>query len=447
VKFHSPSSVLGAVLALAAALLLASCGGGGASGNPDVTGALQISPTGGTIYAGVPYTINVQGGRTPYTLTSSEPGLVPVPASIDGHSFTVVANNPGVIDIGLQPGQLPVRSVFFTVRSGDGQVVVTGTGATGFQVGQNFLTGYGITFSPITCPIGNAAGSTTAPDACAGGQSVVRMSATFNGNLAGDRQFQFQVLKGHFQFVFPQTGVLGNTVTTVSDHSGNVQVILQADSGIATEIAVLRVIDLATGVYDDHAFVIQGAGGTGTLTLVPPSITLTGNLTTDCGNGTSNVLVFDGTPPYTAISTNPQQIILQNTSSTAQPGIFTVTVNATPPPCPTGNIVITDSAGVHATETVTSSPGSGKAPTPAAFTVAPTDLSLGCGESGSVSVVGGTGSYTTATGSTNVTAVVSGNTVTITRLNSGNTSGSTPVSITDGANVGVVTVTNTLTCP
>lgn len=444
-KFQSLRSVLGGLLALATSLLLVSCGGGGAAGNPAVTGVLQISPTGGTIYAGIPYTIQVNGGRTPYLLTSSEAALVPVPSQIDGHSFTIVANNPGVIDIGLQPGQLPVRSVFFTVRSGDGQVAVTGTGATGFQVGQNFLTGYGISFSPLTCPLPKPP---TNVQVCAGGETAVQMSATFNGNLAGDRQFTFQVLKGHYQFVFPQGGIAGNTVTTVSDHSGNVLVTLQANSGIPTEIGVLRVIDTATGVYDDHAFIISGAGGNGTLTAVPTSVTFTGNLTTDCGAGQATILAFDGVPPYSAATTSPQ-VRLVNTTSPNQPGSFTVNVAGGAPPCPTGTVAITDSVGSHVTVDVTSAPGAGKAPAPPDFNVAPTAITLGCGQSGSVSVVGGTGSYSTSTSTPNITAVVNGNTVTITRLNTGtNPTADSQVNVTDGANIGTVTVTvPQLTCP
>src|SRR5262249_13467460 len=98
VKFRSPSSVLGALLALVAALFLGSCGGGGAQGNPNVTGAVTITPSAGTIYAGIPFSFQITGGRTPYFLTSSEPGLLPVPSSINGHDLTVVGANPGVID-------------------------------------------------------------------------------------------------------------------------------------------------------------------------------------------------------------------------------------------------------------------------------------------------------------------------------------------------------------
>jgi len=104
VKFHSPSTVLGAALALVAALFLTSCGGGGAAGNPDVSGVLTMQPSAGTVYAGIPFTFQVQGGRPPYTINSSEQTLLAVPSRIDGHSFTVVANNPGVARVAF--GQL-----------------------------------------------------------------------------------------------------------------------------------------------------------------------------------------------------------------------------------------------------------------------------------------------------------------------------------------------------
>jgi len=37
-----------------------------------------------------------RGGRTPYSVTSSDPTLLPVPPIVNGHSFQVVPNNPGV---------------------------------------------------------------------------------------------------------------------------------------------------------------------------------------------------------------------------------------------------------------------------------------------------------------------------------------------------------------
>ncbi|HET7547977.1 MAG TPA: hypothetical protein VFJ86_09415, partial [Usitatibacter sp.] len=179
-KLPSLRSLAGGFLALLSSLLLTSCGGGGAAGNPTAPGgAVQINPATATIYAGVPFPFTIVGGRRPYQLTSSEPNVLPVPSSVDGNSFTLLGNNPGVIDAGLQPGDLPVRTVNLTARSGDGQTVTVPV-----KVAQNFLTGYGAVFSPSACPSDTS--GVAAPEgnvACGGGETAVRFAATFNGNL------------------------------------------------------------------------------------------------------------------------------------------------------------------------------------------------------------------------------------------------------------------------
>lgn len=441
-KIRSLSSLVGGLLALTATLLLTACGGGGAAGSPDIPGGvLQVSPSVGTLYAGVPYTITIAGGRKPYTLTSTEPNVLPVPSTVDGNSVQVVAANPGVVDPNLQAGELPVRTVNVTVRSGDGQSLTAV-----YKVGQNFLTGYGVSISPITCPIGGAL--PTNIQACAGGQAAMQFNATFNGNLQGDRQFRLEVLRGPFQFVFPQGGVAGNTVTTTSDHQGRVTVIMQVNGGVPTQIAVVRVIDVATGVYADFAFVITGAGGNGTLTAIPDSITFTGNLTTDCGAGQSSFLVFDGIPPYAALSSNPA-VTVSPASSSSNPGQFTVQMIGNTPPCQTGTVVVTDSTGARTTVTVTSQPGATTPPAPAKLAVAPDTITLACNQSGSVTVVGGSGVYSANSSVSTVTATVSGNTVTITRAGPNTPSGGnvdSNVSITDGASVVTVKVTAPAVC-
>jgi hypothetical protein len=84
------------------------------------------------------------------------------------------------------------------------------------------------------------------------------------------------------------------------------------------------------------------------------------------------------------------------------------------------------------------------------MTVAPTDVTVLCGQSASVAVVGGTGNYFTTSTHPRVTAVVSGNTVTITRLTGDGaviypTSGT--VAISDGATIKTVDVTTDPNCP
>jgi hypothetical protein len=439
VKIRSLSSLAGALFALAAAAVLTSCGGGGAQANPETVVGLSISPSDGTIYAGVPFTFQILGARTPYDISSSEPGVLPVPSQTSSHSMELVAANPGVIDAGLKPEDLPVRTVNITVHSGDGQTAIAV-----MKVAQNFLTGYGVVFAPLTCPIATTA---TSVQACAGGQTAVQFQATFNGNLFGNRQFRLDVVKGPYKFVFPQGGT-GTSVTVQSDHAGLVSAILQVTGGVPTQLAVIRVTDVASGASTDTVFTITGASNNGQLTAIPSTITFTGNLTTDCGTGSSTFFVFDGAPPFVALSSDPTITVTAQSSS--NPGQFTVTAGNNVPPCHTGTIVVTDSQGARATVDVKSQPGTATPPTPPTFTVAPTSITLGCGESGSVTAVGGSGSYSTTSTSSLVTAAVSGSTVTITRagpVGPGSGTLTSTLAVTDGSKIQPVTVTSPATCP
>ena len=439
-KFHSLRSFLVLLLALVSAGILSSCGGGGAAGgsSPPTGGTIAILPATGTFYAGIPVTFQVVGGRPPYVLTSSEPNLLSVPDRITGHSFTSVPNNPGVIDADLEEGELPVRSVTLTVRDATGAI----NSATQVQVAQNFLTGYGIIITPTTCPSGT--------QACAGGESSIAMQATFRGNLFGNEQFRFEVLRGNFSLRNPATGQVSQSVTLNSDHTGTIiGPFIVVPTNVSTHLAVIRVIHVRTGVYADHIFTISQASTTpSTITAIPNSFTFTGPLENICGTGVADFFVFDGVAPYTAVSTNPA-ITVTPTVSTSNPGRFTIRAdnqNA----CVNATIVVTDSAGGRTTVTVNTVEGADSLPEPPEppdLEVGPSSLTLGCGQSGSVTVVGGSGVYSVNSTNSNVQASASGNTVTITRLNSGTSPTSVGISITDGSQVVTVTATVPATCP
>src|SRR5260221_863916 len=161
-----------AAVAVASSVILGSCGGGGAASSNELNGTLTILPSAASLYAGVAYTFTIAGGRKPYLLSSSEPVLLPVPAQVDGNTFQVVANNPGVIDANLPPGSVPIRSVIITWRDSFGSVIST-PAQNGITVAQNFLTGYGAIFVS-TCNNGNA---------CAGSDTIVQIQAVTNGSL------------------------------------------------------------------------------------------------------------------------------------------------------------------------------------------------------------------------------------------------------------------------
>ena len=436
VKFHSLRSTLAGLAALGAALLLSSCGGSGAGGNPNQGGPIAVSPVNGTFYAGIPGTLTMQGGRRPYSLTSSEPAILPVPPIVDANSVQLIGNNPGVVDSGLQPGDLPRRTVVISVRDSTG-ILVTAS----IAVAQNFLTGYGLRLTPTNCPAPAVGAS---PTACAGGETGVQMSATFAGSLGGDRVFRLEVVRGTFLLKDPVTGVVSITDTVNSDHTGTVISLIEVPAGTGSQLAVIRIIDVATGVYADQVFIISGNSATAGLTPIPNTITFTGANANLCGTGSADILVFDGVPPYTGTSTNPNVLVVPTTSN-AQPGHFTIQA-INPFVCLTATVVFTDSRGGRGTITVTTDVGKAAVP---ALSVAPTAITLGCGQSGAVSVVGGSGNFSVNSTNPLVTGGVSGNTLLISRAGPLIPSGGTTVttlSVTDGATIVPVLVTAPTVC-
>jgi hypothetical protein len=137
------------------------------------------------------------------------------------------------------------------------------------------------------------------------------------------------------------------------------------------------------------------------------------------------------------------------TVSNSQPGRFTVS-SINPNVCGTYTVVISDATGRRSNVTVITAAGT-IAPTPTpAFAVSPAALTLSCGSSGSVGAVGGSGSYSVTTTHPRVTAIVSGNVVTITRQ-AGDPTPPYPttatVTVSDGTALKDVTVTVPASCP
>jgi hypothetical protein len=443
VKFNSlRTSLVGTAFALIAAVL-ASCGGGGAESN-NQGNALQILPSTATFYAGVENTLVVTGGRRPYLLVSSEPGLMPVPNRLSGTTFTVVPGNPGVIDVGLPPNSLPVRTVNVTVTD------TNGAAATAIiRVAQNFLTGYGVSYTS-NCPIVGTA--TTAPTACAGGETAVRIEPTFNGVQFGNRTLRLEIMRGPFSWVFPDGTIAGNTITVTTDHEGKTNAIFRVNTNVPTQLALFRVIDVETGVSTEELFQITGTPLAAQLAIVPNQFTFTGPDNTQCGTGSARFLVFDGLPPYTATSSFGN-VTVSPASTDAQPGLFTFSVSD-PSTCLTdATIVVTDSRLARGTLTITTALGTNDPP-PLPLRVVPTTMALACGQGMSAIIAGGvSGATISATNpdSAHLTVTVSGNLITVTRL--GTLLGlvdPTPLSgnvvVTDGNGTATIRVTYPTDC-
>ncbi len=433
-------------LAVIASVLVVSCGGGGAKTNPNLGGTLQLLPSGGTFYAGVVYTMTLSGGHPPYALTSDESDVLPVPAIVNGNTFQVVANNPGVIDTGIPPGGLPVRTVNLTAKDSTGQGPVTAA----IKVAQNFLTSYSLSFPTTTCTVASGS-STTTITPCAGGDTLAEVQATVNGNLQANMTFQFDVVSGAMGFVNPLgSNTVTQSYTTQTDHQGNATAVVRVPAGTPAQIGMIRVTAPASGVNTLFSFLIQ-PGTPSPLTATPATFTFTGATAGQCGNGSGTFIVTGGTPPYHAQSSDPNIAVVQTGNT------FTLTYANPNPPCASGSVIIvSDSVGsTPAQVTVTSTAGAAATPpttTPTPIVAAPTNITLTCGGSVPVTVAGGSGSYSaSSTVPGYLTETVAGNTVTILRRanDSGapNIAATETINITDGASIATVTATVPVTCP
>lgn len=420
------------------AFLLASCGGGGAQSDPS-GGQLLIQPAAATAYAGVPLTLSVIGGRTPYRLTSSEPTVLPVPSVLNEHSFTVIPANPSVVDAGLKPEELQVRSVTITAFSQADQSQTTAV----IKVGQNFLTGYGYFFTSTTCNPAN--------NPCAGGESVLHFDATLNGIKQPGRTFRIERVRGPFQFVDPlNTNNQVDTVTVSADSAGQVTTVIRVATGVPSQVGMVKVTDVQTGAYVYQSFIISGvAANAGNLTPIPTQILLTGPSDKLCGYGSADVVIADGTAPYSLLTCTNSNIFVTNNTSTSNPGRFTISVGANNVCLTNEQCVFQDATGARASVTISTVLGAAAPPLPT-FDVQPASITLTCGASGSVTAVGGSGSYSVNSTHPRVTAFVSGNTVTITRLNGDGATvypTSATISVTDGSSIKPVTATVPANCP
>jgi hypothetical protein len=442
----SPNSWLAIGLLSILSALLGACGGGGAESkfNANDAAALDILPSEGNIYAGIPYTYTVVGGRKPYFVSSSDITIIPINGLIGGDQFTFVAANPGVVDPGLNPNEVPRRTVNLSVRDSG---VNASTLTKRYFVLQNFLTGYGVGYKS-NC---DTSGSASAAQACQGLESVMQVSPVTNGILAGGKQMRVERISGDFDWVVEGTNILQSSLNFTTDHLGIGYARLKVRAGAVTQIASFRLIDVASTVNVIELFTISGTAPPGALTLIPNALTFTGALTTECGTGSADILIFDGKPPFQIQNTDPNLTVSPTIVPTLG-GKFTVSAFNQQLCLSGASVVVIDSEGRRATLTVTTAAGSGTPPVAPAIVVSPAAVTLTCAANvATVSVVGGVaGGNSAVSSSPRVTAVISGNSMQITRL-LGDPGGPYPVAVTvtvtDGATSAAVAVTSPPSCP
>ena len=430
------------------AMILGSCGGGGAAGgNPLTNGALTILPNTGTWYANVPVTINIAGGREPYFVTSNEATLVAINSQISGNAFTVVPNQPGVVDPQTDPNSVPSRTVIITARDS------TGTQTTGtYNVLQNFLTGYGLSISTTaSCSAAGGAGA-AASQACSGEDSIVTLVPISNGLRYANKQMRFQTVFGPYAFILDSTGITGPTYTTNADSAGNVIARIRVTANAPTQYAQFKLIDVATGAYRDITFTTINANGSNVpLSILPKTISLGGATTAACGTGLVNVFVFGGKAPYTADTSFPNSISVTPPIVTRSGDAFSVSV-FNPNFClAPGNVVFRDALGAFVTMDVTTTPGTAVPVLP--LSVAPTAICIPDGGSAVVNISGGNANKVINSSNPALAVAVptvgSGNfTPAINSLGAGGAIGTAvTLTVNDGATSTIISVTRKTTCP
>ncbi len=423
-----------AALAAFAFVAIASCGSGGVNPPPDFS-TITILPAAATAFAGQPTTFVISGGVTPYVVISDNQSVIPISGATNMGTLVVVANDVSgdtVVNLTVRDSKtVPAQAV----------VAVTVKPAT--------------ISNEVTIVPTSTQGVACAPAICSGGDALVGATLSLRGLPLTGRGVRFDVVSGAFRFItsFPGAPVetLDTTFTTVSDATGKAFARVRVAADAANQTALLRVTDVGSGAFQYASFIVAQATGTSPgFFVTPSSVTFQGPRVDLCASGNTGIgttfFVFGGTPPYTVSNTSTAFALSTSFVGTSG-GSFFVTPNGTCVATPGVPIVIRDASGRTTTVLAANIPGTATVP---ALVVAPTAVTLAsCTSVASVTVAGGTGSYTSNTVSSGVFMFPSnqGNVFAIQRLGgtpSPGPSGTTvAMAITDGVSTQTVTVTLT----
>jgi len=285
-----PSLIARAAAALAAAILVASCGGG-VSANPSPivdSPTLTILPASATLYSGMPTTFVLSGGTGAYIVTSDNQAIVPISGGVTGRSVTVVPN-PVTAD----------TTVTLTLRDTGSAAPVTAT----LTVRPGTVTNnVSITPNPLQS-------SSCSPAVCSGGDAEVRATLSQGGIPLAARGVRFEVMSGDFRFIVTPAGVAPEqtalSVAVATDETGIARARIRATALAPNQTALLRVTDMGSGAYRQTSFAIaQFTGNTPSFFTLPSAISFTGPYENVCAaDAITLVSVFGGVPPYTIAGT------------------------------------------------------------------------------------------------------------------------------------------------
>ena len=426
-----------ALFTFAGLLALGGCGGGSGAPNnpfaapPPVIGPLFVLPAAATVYSHTPATLTVSGGATPYQAFSSNSAILPVAQQVNGATIVLLAGNVAAD-----------TATVITVQDAIGQ---TATSTITVRAAPIFGT---LTITPADTTCG-------ANTVCTGGTATASVQVTGPGGAGiPNRAVRFDVVTGAFaiQTTNPAQPYV-SSLTVVSDANGNASVILFASPGAPTQPAMLRATEITSGSSETAVFtIVQQIDGTAVLSVVPPTATITGALTTSCSSGFRiDYYIYGGTPPYLVSSTFPAAVTLVNSIVAASGGFFEAITNGT---CVNPLVfTIVDKTGRQVTAQLINQPGTIAPPTPPvapALVVTPSAISppVCNGKSFPFLITGGTPpfSVTSTTGIIATSPVTtSPGTFSIT-LPAVVPTGVVPIAIADSSTP-QKTVVATITCP
>ena len=340
--------------------------------------ALAVTPSVVNLFADLPTTFTVTGGRPGFTASSSNGVVLPVTATINGSTFSVVPN-----------AVTADTEVDITVRDAANTAVTAKA-----TVKPSALLNQ-ITFTPFG-PTGTGCGANTV---CSGGDAQIVVKAVQNGVILRNRQIRFNVFQGGFQLVTPGSGALVNSLLADTDEQGNAVARITANVGAITQVATIQTTDVTSGLARRYNFtIVQQTSGVGILSTLPSgAITVTGAKGAPGADGscpvgaTVDYYMYGGSPPYAIASPLTGVATVFPSSVGTSGGRFTATVTG----CGKVAFIVTDASGrTIETSTLEALQGAkGDAVTSvAALTVTPSALTVACGASGSVAV-GGSGTF------------------------------------------------------
>lgn len=362
-------------------IILSGCGGGGVSNQ---NSPISVQPKTADVFAGNPVVFSISGGRSPYSVFSSNQSAIPLASnSVSGNSFVVNPNPVGA----------------------DTAVTITAQDANG-AIGTSLVTVKPALINLTVTPDPAAPGPGCAPAVCSGETA----SATVQ-TIGPSRTVRFDVVQGDYLFTSGPGGTtLSSSIPVTTDLNGFATVKLKANVGAPTQVAIIKATDVGTGAFLQTAFTIaQFTSGTGTLSVIPANMVITTTVPKSCTSGVQIFYsIFGGTPPYRIVSSSTQGAVVSPSMVTTNGGGFTATtVGAL---CGVTTFAITDATGRTTSATLDNQLNDDDpVPPPAApaLTVSPAaQTASACpGKTFNFAIAGGTPNYAVSSSNPSVATV------------------------------------------